>query len=152
MTKKIPVKVIGQIIVALLGLIGTALGVWSQVKTESTNSVVKVTVDRLDEKIIPSIQNTLNEIRKENRVLVDNLGMVRERVAKIEGKLEERRFHVRRHSGGRRPASVESTGPPSPEEVAGKELEKLIMKDAAKEKEIPKMDFHQIQKQAQEGL
>jgi cell division protein FtsB len=71
-------KIIGQVVVALLGAAGTVLAVWA-------NTGLSDTVSRLDEQVIPSMQALVDELRTDNKTLVQTIADLRERLARIEG-------------------------------------------------------------------
>lgn len=73
------IRVIGQIIVAALGVIGTVLGIWM-------SSSLKGTTDQVDKVIIPALQKTIDEQRADIRLLAESMTTLRERVALLEGK------------------------------------------------------------------
>lgn len=75
-------QVVGQIVVAVLGLAGAGLAVWA-------NRGIDETVSRLDEDIIPSMQKRLDELQADLKTLVRTIADLRERLAKIEGAREE---------------------------------------------------------------
>lgn len=135
-------KVIGQIVVALLGLAGTAIGLWSNAKSDKNGAILKVTVEKMSTDIIPAMRELIDELRKDDKTMVGTIADVRERVAKVEGRLEARRH---------RPGGIRTTAPvamdvgPKPEDPLD-----VIMKKP-QQKSIPDMNFEQIQIQAQEG-
>jgi len=154
--KSATVRVLGQIVLAFLGLAGTALGVWSQMRTADTDAVLKVSVDRMGEEVLPPILRKLESLERDNRVLIDSLGLLRERVAKMEGRLDER-GRIARNRPRRSPASADAPPPGLNATVSAsrgdvdRQLDTLILKGAAEPLEIPRMDYQQIQEQAQEA-
>jgi len=135
-------KVIGQIVVALLGLAGTAIGLWSSAKSDENGATLKVTVEKMSTDIIPAMRELIDDLRKDDKTMVGTIADVRERVAKVEGRMEARRH---------RPGITRPTAPiamdvgPQPEDPLD-----VIMKKP-QPKNIPDMNFEQIQIQAQEG-
>lgn len=100
-------KVVGQVVVALLGLLGAALGVWSQGKASDVGAVVKATVERLDARVIPAMQRAQDESRVDVKTVVETVAGLRERLARLE-------VEISRCGSCRRPfplPGLENTGP-----------------------------------------
>lgn len=142
-------KVIGQIVVALLGLAGTAIGLWSSSKSDDTQATLKATVENMSKEVIPAMRELTDELRRDNKVMVNTISDVRERIAKVEGKLEARHRPPRHGS-----THVTAAGVASDEDGVKDEdqLEKVIKRlDKPQTKTIPDMNFQKIQMQAQEA-
>lgn len=82
-------KVVGTIVVAMLGLVGAGLGYLAQVKTGSTDDALKATVDQLNNRTIPLLETLLKEQRDEMRESRDRMADLRERLAYVEALLSD---------------------------------------------------------------
>jgi uncharacterized coiled-coil protein SlyX len=78
------VKALAPYAVALLSLVGIALGVWAQVKTGNTNDALKTTVEQLNTQTIPMLNTLLKEQREETRKIREKLSTACERLAYLE--------------------------------------------------------------------
>jgi cell division protein FtsB len=80
-------QVVGQVLVAFLGLCAAALGIWAGTRSEGT-------VDRLDGDVIPTVQKRVDELQTDNKTLANAVkkldaeaDALRDRVSRLEGAL-----------------------------------------------------------------
>ncbi len=77
-------KVVGTVVVAMLGLLGAGLGYLAQVKTGNTDAALRATVEQLNTRTIPLLETLLKEQRGESSKLRDKLSETCERLAYLE--------------------------------------------------------------------
>jgi hypothetical protein len=137
-------KVVGKVIVALLGLVGTVLGLYFGQQIEQTDASLEMVVQRMDDKVIPAMQILVDDLRKDNKSLIAMLDVLRERVHK----LEETRTKTDKSlpAMAKRPKqyTIQSfvSEPAIPPKTSKVQSQKLI----------PKVNFEQVQQQVQEGF
>jgi regulator of replication initiation timing len=122
-------KVIGTIIVALIGVYGSVLATWMTSKTSDTGDALQATVEQLNTQVIPSIQQLVSDLkveirilREENKDLNKQNSNLRERLARVETIVDppmtpsKPGFLKRLMENEEGPALVEITAPPLEEE------------------------------------
>ncbi len=78
-------KIVAQIIIAALGVVGTVFGVMANQKGSENGAALQETVDKMNKEVIPAIQNSLTGNQGEHKAMIDAMGSIRERVASLEG-------------------------------------------------------------------
>lgn len=84
-------KVIGTIIVAMIGVYGSVLATWMTSKTSDTGDALQATVEQLNTHVIPGIQRLVDDLKTENRILRaenkdinEKTATLRERLVRVE--------------------------------------------------------------------
>ena len=146
------VKVIGQIAVGLLGLCGTVLSIWVTQRADNNEEALKMTIENLDTRVIPSMQKMIDEMRDKNDVLLEISSNLRERLARIEGKLESRSASEIAMEKLERilPVGVTITDPKKAKQKHfERKLEEFVSGNGKSHKDIPKIGYDQIQMELQ---
>jgi len=80
-------KVIGTVIVALIGVYGSVLATWMTSKTSDTGDALKATVEQLNTHVIPGIQRLVDDLKTENRILREENKDINEKTATLRERL-----------------------------------------------------------------
>lgn len=78
-------KIVAQVIIAALGVVGTYLGIIANQKGAANTAALQETVDRMNKEVIPAIQRALDGNQGEHKAMIEAMGSIRERTASLEG-------------------------------------------------------------------
>jgi hypothetical protein len=133
-------KVFGTVAVAGLGTYGSIKSTQASSEITRTIEILKATADRIDVEVIPRLRKRLDRLQDDNKALAETAATLRERLARLEGKLER----PRPTSGGSM-VTVLSAPKVGPEE---KNLDKILKR---KPVNIPDVDFDGVQMMVQKA-
>ena len=136
-------KVLGTVVVAMLGLLGAGLGYLAQVKTDSTDAALKATVEQINTRTIPMLEMLIKEQRDDLRRSRDKPAELRERLAYVEASVAS----VARRARVKLPAMDKPRDPPSMMTRMVRVLSVEADTGELKEPElIPRLDVRQVEK------
>jgi len=141
------IKAAGAVVVALLGLAGAYLGYRAKMATAANTSALAATVDQINDRTLPALDRVLVEMRHDSRALAASVVDLRERLARIEGRLDRRHRPTMRPTSHGRPSAAPKPEPegdePGPKPAASEGRIEDLMAPQAPPLALPRLNMIQ---------
>jgi len=126
-------QAVRKVVLFILGVTVIALGMTAHSRIGTLETVVDDILKGINQDIVPTIETILDEANSENQTLINNLGLLRNRVVNLELGYQRKVHSIRPMPG----VSFLQTHPPTDHDLIRKELDKLILKGEKKPYQIP---------------